>query len=78
MRCLVGKGNTTDPTNENMNTTCTLAHAEEGQRARIRKNTVMIPQQNFCANMSAEHGREHLEESYELDPLVVWKQVDAE
>jgi len=59
------EGDTTNPTNEKMSTTS--AHAEEEQGARIRKNTVIIAQQNICTNMSAEHEREHLEEL-----ILVW------
>jgi len=66
----------TDPTKDRMNTT--LAHAEEGQRARIRKNTVMTPQQNICTNMSVPSASANVSKSHmSVDPVIVWKYVDA-
>jgi len=75
-RCLVRKGDATDPAKDRMNTT--LPHAEEGQRARIRKNTVMIPQQNICTNMSVPSASTNVSKSHmSVGPVIVWKHVDA-
>jgi len=66
MRYLVGKENTTDPTNEKMNTTS--AHAEEGQRLHqgeyCHDPTAEYPHEYVCA----EHKHERLEELYEYKP----------